>query len=272
MGGSDSRAGNPRERTQVTAHLVARGLTAIGASPVLSNAIEEVSDVVGAARSVVVSTAQIDSQKRELLKTAASLARVQNKPWVLDPVGAGLSQFRLDAVRELIDLKPQIIKGNAAEIAAICGVLDGKQHGVDGACGNDAVEVARVAGEVGLASPTCVVIISGKHDVITDGTEITRIANGHEMLGSVVGSGCLLAGIVGALLSVAGSTSLMHVALGASGVLSACAEKGMMGWPGGQKMPPGPARLECQVIDGFYAFSTTPSGRTILTERMEVLV
>ena len=38
------------------------------------------------------------------------------------------------------------------------------------------------------------------------------------------------------------------------------------------KMPPGPARLECQVIDGFYAFSTTPSGRTILTERMEVLV
>ena len=64
----------------------------------------------------------------------------------------------------------------------------------------------------------------------------------------------------------------LHVALGASGVLSACAEKGMMGWPGGQKMPPGPARLECQVIDGFYAFSTTPSGRTILTERMEVLV
>lgn len=53
------------------------------------------------------------------MKSAAELAIQLGKPWVLDPVAAGASSFRLKACLELVQLKPTVIRGNGSEIIAL---------------------------------------------------------------------------------------------------------------------------------------------------------
>ncbi|MNN76002.1 Hydroxyethylthiazole kinase [compost metagenome] len=46
------------------------------------------------------------------------------------------------------------------------------------------------------------VIVTGKEDVITDGSRTFIVSNGHPILTKVTGTGCLLSAVVGAFLAV----------------------------------------------------------------------
>jgi hydroxyethylthiazole kinase len=183
----------------VTIYDCANIIKVIGASPVMSHAKEEVAEMARLASSLVLNIGTLDREFIESMKIAAVSANQKGIPVVLDVCGAGATQFRDKKSFELLDEAGiDIIKGNVSEIARICGE-DIRTRGVD------AAEV--VKDMIGLAKELarkreCIVVVTAKDDIVTDGSKTYVIKNGHPMMPSIVGTGCMAASIIGAFAAV----------------------------------------------------------------------
>jgi hydroxyethylthiazole kinase len=175
----------------------ANALLAIGAAPAMVHALEEVEEFTGISHALVVNIGTLSPQWVEAMRLAAARAVSLGKPWVLDPVGAGATQYRTQTARELAGRRPTVIRGNASEILAVAGGVEGTR-GVDSThASDDAVQAAR-----GLASRLgCVVAVTGAIDYVTDGTRTLSVANGHPMMTRVTALGCSATALVGAFLA-----------------------------------------------------------------------
>jgi len=97
-----------------------------------------------------------------------------------------------------------IIKGNASEIARVAGT-DVRTRGVDAT----EVKANLVALSQSLARQrNAVVVVTGPEDVVTDTRKTRRVQNGHELMTSVVGTGCMAASVIGAFAAVEPDLSL----------------------------------------------------------------
>ena len=89
------------------------------------------------------------------------------------------------------------MRGNSAEIATLAG-RQAEIRGVEavGAGGGPelAQEAARALG--------CVVAVTGPVDHVSDGERVLAIANGHELLATVTGTGCMSTAITGCFVGV----------------------------------------------------------------------
>ena len=177
----------------------ANALLAVGASPVMAHALEEVSDFAGMAQAVVVNMGTVDSLFLPAMDMAARRARKRKVPWVFDPVGVGATSFRNDVARHLVKLKPSVIRGNASEIMALAGgAASGK--GVDS---GDASEAAIDAAKRLSTKRRTVVAVTGATDFVVEGDDVAAIEGGHAMSQQVTGTGCMTSALVGAFLAVA---------------------------------------------------------------------
>jgi len=89
--------------------------------------------------------------------------------------------------------QPTVIKGNAAEIGALADSDEVKAQGVDSLGGfKDASKVVRTLAR----THRCIVLLSGPTDYISDGSTVIRLSNGHELLGQITGSGCVLGTVI----------------------------------------------------------------------------
>jgi hydroxyethylthiazole kinase len=119
-------------------------------------------------------------------------------PVVLDPVGAGATTYRTETSRRLLaELRIAVVRGNSAEIATLAG----KQARIRG------VEAVGEAGGPQLAREAArqlgaVVAVTGPVDHVSDGETVHAVANGHELLGTVTGTGCMATAITGCFLAV----------------------------------------------------------------------
>ena len=149
---------------------------------------------------------------------AAQAAQESGVPWVLDPVAAGATRFRMSTVEELLKLNPTIVKGNASEIAAIAGI-DGGGKGVDSTLDSQyAVDVAKSF----AASIHAVVVVTGATDFATDGDEVIAIPGGDILMTKVTGTGCALGGLMAAFCAV--TPTRLRAATAACAVFAAAAE------------------------------------------------
>lgn len=193
----------------VVTNFTANGLLALGASPFMADAHEEVADVAKMSAAVVLNIGTLNEHVIQSMILAGKSANVHGVPVVLDPVGAGATAYRTEITHKLIsEMQITALRGNVAEVAHVAGE-QWSIKGVDAGAGEgDVVALAqKAARKLG-----CIVIITGKEDVITDG-EVTFIAsNGHPILTKVTGTGCLLSSVVGAFLAVAGQSALEAVA------------------------------------------------------------
>ena len=125
----------------------ANALLAIGASPVMAHAHEEVRDMVGIAQALVLNIGTLEPSWIRAMQIALQAARARGIPVVLDPVGAGATPYRNTALKELIAAgAPSVVRGNASEIMSVAG-LAATTRGVDSAASsNQAVDAARRAG------------------------------------------------------------------------------------------------------------------------------
>jgi hydroxyethylthiazole kinase len=126
---------------------------------------------------------------------AANEARV---PVVLDPVGAGATRYRTETAQRLVgELEVAVVRGNAAEIATLSG-RSAEIRGVESiGSSDDPAELARTAaGELGVT-----VAVTGALDHVSDGERVLAIANGHPLLASITGSGCMSTAITGCFLA-----------------------------------------------------------------------
>jgi hydroxyethylthiazole kinase len=227
----------------VVMNYTANALLALGASPVMAHAEEEVEDMVNIAGALVINIGTLSSHWIKSMFRAANEAHKRNIPIVLDPVGAGATGYRTRITREFIEtVPPTIIRGNASEILSIL-TDDAKTKGVDStAASNDAINDARQINRT-YGSIVC---ISGEVDYIVSADHIIKVMNGHPLMTKVTGMGCTASALCGAFAAVNTHTSLA--------VAEAMAVMGIAGELAVAKAA-GPGSLQYHFLDALYAFS-----------------
>lgn len=207
----------------VVTNFVANGLLALGASPVMAYAKEEVADMVSIANSLVLNIGTLREPEVEAMIIAGKAANERRVPVVLDPVGAGATPYRTNTVKRLLaEVNISILRGNAAEVANVIGE-EWQTRGVDAGTGEGNIEdLARIASQ----KLHMTVVVTGKDDVVSTGEESIIISNGHPLLTKVTGTGCLFSSVVGAFASV--ETNYLLAAAGASAFYGAVAERAIL--------------------------------------------
>jgi len=183
----------------VVMNSTANALLAIGASPVMAHAKEEVEEMVNISSALVINIGTLSEQWIYSMFKAVNRARKRGIPVILDPVGAGATTYRTKTARELISSEPPtIIRGNASEIAALYDDKS-KTKGVDSAASSDeAIEIAQKLSE----SHKCVICVSGATDYIVSKEKVMKIKNGHPLMAKVTGLGCTASALCGAFAAV----------------------------------------------------------------------
>jgi hydroxyethylthiazole kinase len=169
-------------------------LLALGAAAAMVDVPGESGPFAAAANGVLINLGTPHAEQREAAREAADGARAAGTPWVLDPVAVGVLPVRTALAAELLRVGPTVIRGNASEVIALAG-LGGGGRGVDA---TDDPESALPAATTLAREHGSVVAVSGAVDVITDGRQVVRAANGHPLLTRVTGGGCALGAVVAA--------------------------------------------------------------------------
>lgn len=204
----------------VVTNFTANGLLALGASPVMAYAEEEVADMAKIASSLVLNIGTLNSQTVEAMIIAGKAANENGVPVIFDPVGAGATRYRTETAQKIMkEVNVSVIRGNAAEIANVVGE-NWEIKGVDaGDTNGNIVEVAISAAR----KMNTVVVITGKEDIVTDGKNTYVVKNGHPILTKVTGTGCLLTSVIGAFAGV--EKDLIKAAIAALSFYGIAAEK-----------------------------------------------
>lgn len=181
----------------VTVNDCANVVLAIGGSPIMADEISEVEEMVGICDALVLNIGTANERTIASMLQAGRAANAKNIPIVLDPVGVGATSFRYQSVEKLLHaLSFSVIRGNMAEIKTIAG-LHAKSAGVDSL--EDESDGAKIA--LDLAQKlNCVIAITGKIDIVSDGTLCFALENGDSALTQVTGTGCMSTSLIGTFL------------------------------------------------------------------------
>lgn len=183
----------------VTMDFIANGLLSIGASPVMSQAEEEMTDLVQIADAVVINPGTLDEKFVRLCHKAAKAASQFNKPVIFDPVGAGASRYRTETCMQLLQqYKIAIIRGNSSEILALSD-NQSMTKGVDST--TDSAAVIQQAKQIAQQMDTTI-LMSGVTDVVADKDRAETFHRGSAWMPLITGSGCLLSAVVAAFHTV----------------------------------------------------------------------
>ena len=183
----------------VTIYDCANIVKALGGSPVMAHAKEEVAEMAQIASSLVLNIGTLTLEFVEAMKLAAKSANKKGIPAILDVCGAGATQLRDKKCFELLkETRIDVIKGNSSEIARISGEQV-KTKGVDS--GSVVKDMLKIAAEL-AGKRKCTVVVTGKDDIVTNGKTTYIIKNGHPMMTYVVGTGCMATSVIGAFLAV----------------------------------------------------------------------
>lgn len=182
----------------VVTNFSANGLLAVGASPIMADAIEEIEEIVQISDALLINIGTLHARTAAAMSAAIDAAKRKGIPVVLDPVGAGASKYRLETVRKFLETRAMtLIRCNAGELAAIAGV-DWNAKGVDSGSGD--ADIEPIAREV-AARYNSLVIVTGAADILTDGESVIRVHGGNEKITRITGTGCLLSALCAALLA-----------------------------------------------------------------------
>jgi hydroxyethylthiazole kinase len=177
----------------------ANATLALGALPVMAHAREEVEEMVGMAGALVLNPGTLFPDLVEAMVMAGKRANERKVPIVYDPVGVGATRYRNETAERLLkELHVDVIRGNSGEIGALAGA-GGVVKGVESVEG--VADPHAVARELARRHST-VVAITGKRDFISDGKRTFGVDNGHEMLKTITGTGCMATTVVAIFCAV----------------------------------------------------------------------
>jgi hydroxyethylthiazole kinase len=187
---------------QITNYVVmnetANATLALGALPVMAHAREEVEEMVALAGALVINIGTLSPHWVEAMVAAGRAANEHEVPVVLDPVGVGATRYRTDTARRILDeVDVTVLRGNQGEVATLLGVA-AEVRGVEsiGAVAEPAGLARAAAESLGLVAS-----VTGAVDHVSDGKRVLAVANGHELLASVSGTGCMSSAITGCFLA-----------------------------------------------------------------------
>ena len=178
----------------VTVNDCANVVLAIGGSPVMADDPAEAAAMAALASAVVINIGTLNSRTVEAMLLAGKAANERNIPVIIDPVGAGATPLPSATMRRLLnEIKPAVIRGNISEIKILAGE-NVAIKGVDAAAeaGGSELVAQNLANSLG-----CVIAVTGKTDVVSDGKQLCLIDNGHPMLARITGTGCMATSLIG---------------------------------------------------------------------------
>jgi len=173
-----------------------------GGLPVMADAPAEAAEMAAGADAVLINTGRATEAEVDAMIEAGAAANESGAAVVLDPVGYGATEHRVESVGRLLDAVAfDAIKGNRGEISGLAGNA-ADVRGVEAVGDYDEVagSARALAEETGAA-----VVASGETDVVAgpDGA-VVEAAVGHPMMGAFVGSGCTLGSTAATFAAVAG--------------------------------------------------------------------
>lgn len=197
----------------VVQNFAANVALAIGASPIMANYGLEAPDLAQLKGGLVVNMGTVTPEGLLNFKQAINAYNAAGGPIVLDPVGAGATSIRREALKTLMSTGYfDLIKGNEKEIMAVASASgleislsasssSEQQRGVD--AGSALLTLQQRATLVShlAARERNIVLMTGATDIISDGVRTYAISNGHKYLGLITGSGCTLGTTLSAYLA-----------------------------------------------------------------------
>jgi hydroxyethylthiazole kinase len=245
---------------QITNYVVmnetANATLALGALPVMAHAREEVEEMVGLASALVLNIGTLSEHWVEAMVLAGRAASAREIPVVLDPVGVGATAYRTDTARRILDeVRVTVLRGNAGEVATLVGA-DAEVRGVESiAAGLEPKELAREAGrQLGLVAS-----VTGPVDHVSNGERVLAVENGHPLLASVTGTGCISSALTGCFLAAKPEEPL-EAAAEALAALGVAAEDAAAG-------AGGPGTFHARLYDALAALDPdTLDGRARISE------
>ncbi len=227
----------------VVMNTTANVLLACGASPVMAHADNEVEEMVDHAQALVLNIGTLTDAWVSTMIKAGRKASELGKPIILDPVGAGATNLRTNAVKAILaQTWVSVIRGNASEILAIAGAGNAAK-GVDAT--NSVTEATEAAANLARELGTTLAI-TGESDLVTDGRRSLRIVGGHSLMPLVTGTGCSATALIGAFHAVDKDPL--------SAAATALAFFGMAGETAGSKAA-GPGSFMVHLLDALYSLS-----------------
>ncbi len=211
----------------VAMDFAANALLALGASPAMVHAKEEVADFMQIASALTINIGTLSPAWVEGMERAITAAQSFGKPWVFDPVGVGATTYRTTVAKRFMEMKPTVLRGNASEIMTLAGVGGITSKGVDSTRHSNEAEIPakEFASRLGIT-----VVVTGPVDIITDGRRVLRITNGHPLMPRVTALGCGLTAVIGAFLAIEKDTVAAAAAAtaiyGLAGEIAAAKAKG----------------------------------------------
>lgn len=182
----------------VTVRDCANATLSIGASPIMADNPAETADITGLSQALVLNIGTIQPNTLEAMLNAGRRANELAIPVLLDPVGAGATSVRKNAVYTLLnELSISVLRCNAGELAA---VFDAEYQigGVDSPTG--IANVKEMAVDIARRYHT-VVAVTGEIDTVTDGNATFTLHNGVSLLPQLTGTGCMTSALTGAFLT-----------------------------------------------------------------------
>lgn len=160
----------------VAQNITANVLLAFGAIPSMAVHVDEVAAVAEGASAILINLGTISAEGELAIPKLLELARDRRKPLVLDPVFVELSPLRRHIAREVLRLPDVVVRGNAAEMAALSDEL------------TVAERVTRVT--------------TGSVDRIEGASGTLAVVRGHPLMSKVTGLGCASSALVAACCAV----------------------------------------------------------------------
>lgn len=206
----------------VSANDCANLALAVGASPMMAQAPEEMEEITKISAATVLNTGTPDRERFQVCRICAQTAVTIGQPVILDPVGVGASRWRLEQITALLEeFRPNILRVNLGEAEALCR-RGNREQGVDStACSTPEYRLA-VAKEVSGRYHTTV-LLSGEEDLVVSGEQALAVTGGSSRTKWVTGTGCMLSVLCGAFAAV--EPEPLQAAALAAGFWKLCSER-----------------------------------------------
>jgi thiamine-phosphate diphosphorylase/hydroxyethylthiazole kinase len=198
----------------VVQNFAANVALSVGGSPIMANFGEEAVDLCSLGGALLINMGTVTPDGLQDYAQALRAYNLAGGPVVFDPVGGGATAVRRSAVKTLMAAGYfDVIKGNEGEIKTVFGTVV-QQRGVDsGASTSTDLEKATLVRDLS-ARERNVVVMTGATDFVSDGDRTFAISNGHELLGRITGSGCVLGTTISLMLAVSRGDKLLAAIAG----------------------------------------------------------
>ena len=227
----------------VTAADCANLLLAGGARPVMADDPAEVAEITAQSHALVVNLGTPNERVLLSQRIAGKAAMAAGIPVVFDPVGVFASSLRREAAKRfLAEVRPSVIRGNAAEMEVIREILRG------------------LSGGRALSQP--VLVTTGEVDTVTDDERCFFVRNGRPEMAKVTGTGCQLSALIGAYVA----SSPKDVAKASAAAVAVMGVAGELAWERMARTD-GNATYGRRIIDAVYTMTAAEAtARAKITE------